>query len=147
MVLPADWESIFSPARYKPMERLLDSRDYDFLGSQPGCNRRMMRRMRANRVGIFRGYARGLGRDFARVSNALKMLMVQAPVDRSSLAGLLLKQRLMFSVNMVSLEARLYLHSLGWSAPDVDVRDLLESLDALRSQLQALTTVAEPTLA
>jgi hypothetical protein len=145
--LPVDWESIFAPSRYKPMERLFDPADHEFLASQPAYSRRMGRRFRANRIAIFRGYARCLGRDFARVSNALKMLMVHAPVDRSSLAGLLLRQRLMFSYTMFWLEVKLALHSFGWSAPTVDVRNLVGALDAMRSQLQALAAVAEPSLA
>src|SRR5258706_2580151 len=123
-----DLESLFAPCRYKPMERLLGSEDGSFLSSQAGCNRGMMRRFRASRLGIFRGYARCLGRDFTRVSNALKMLMIHAPVDRSALAGMLVKQRLMFSVGMMSLQVRLVLHCFGWSAPKADIRNLVEAL-------------------
>src|SRR5207245_9760615 len=132
-----DLESLFAPSRYKPMERLLDPADGSFLALQ-GCNRSMMRRFRASRLGIFRGYARCLGRDFTRVSNALKMLMIHAPVDRSALVGLLVKQRLMFSVGMVSLQVRLVLHGFGWSAPQADIRNLVGTLDAMRSQLRVL---------
>jgi len=145
--LPGDLENIFAPARYKPMERLLDPADHEFLASQPSYSRRMERRFRANRVAIFRGYARCLSRDFARVAGALKVLMVHASVDRSALAGLLLKQRLTFSYTMFSLEVKLALHSFGWSAPTVDVRNLVGALDAMRAQLRALAAVAEPTLA
>jgi hypothetical protein len=139
-----DLESLFAPSRYKPMERLLDSADSCFLASQPACSRGMMRRFHAARLGIFRGYARGLGRDFTKVSNALKMLMIHAPVDRSALAGMLLKQRLMFSVAMMSLEFRLVLHSFGWSAPQADIRNLVEALDAMRTQLRALALTVQP---
>jgi hypothetical protein len=141
--LPGDWENIFAPSRYKPMERLLDPADYRFLASQPGHSRGMTRRLRANRVGIFRGYARCLGRDFTRVSNALKMLMVHAPVDRSALVGLLLKQRLLFSANMISLEFRLVLHTFGWTTPTIDVRNLVEALDALGAQLRVVAASAQ----
>jgi hypothetical protein len=68
--------------------------------------------------------------------------MIHAPVDRSALAGMLLKQRLMFSVAMMSLEFRLVLHSFGWSAPDV--RNLVEALDALRAQLRAIALTVQP---
>ena len=142
--LPGDLESLFAPSRYKPMERLLDTADAAFLSSQPACNRGIMRRFRASRLGIFRGYARCLGRDFTRVSNALKMLMIHAPVDRSALAGLLLKQRLMFSFLMMSLQFRLVLHGFGWSAPQADVRNLVEALDALRSQLRTIALTMQP---
>lgn len=141
---PEDLESLFAASRYKPMERLLDPADGSFLSSQPACTRGMLRRFRASRLGIFRGYARCLGRDFSRVSTALKMLMIHAPVDRSALAGLLLKQRLMFSVAMMSLQFRLVLHSFGWSAPQADVRNLVEALDALRSQLRTVALTLQP---
>ncbi len=141
---PEDLDNLFAPSRYRPMERLLDPADGCFLASQAGCNRGMIRRFRASRLGIFRGYARCLGRDFTRVSNALKMLMVHAPVDRSALAGMLLKQRLMFSFAMMTLEFRLVLHSFGWSAPQADVRILVEALDALRTQLRALALTVQP---
>jgi hypothetical protein len=145
--LPGDLENIFAPARYKPMERLLDPVDHEFLASQPSYSPRMGRRFRAKRIAIFRGYARCLGRDFSRVSSALKVLMVHASVDRSALAGLLLKQRFLFSYTMFALEVKLALHSFGWSTPTVDVRNLVGALDAMRAQLRALTAVAEPTLA
>ncbi len=145
--LPGDWDSIFAPSRYKPMERLLDPVDHEFLAAQPSCNRRMARRFRANRISIFRGYARGLGRDFGKVANALKLIMVHASVDRSALASLLLKQRLLFSYTMMSLEVKLALHSFGWSAPTVDVRNLVGALDTLSAQLRALSLNAQPSLA
>jgi len=145
--MPADWDNLFSPSRYKPMERLLDPTDYRFLESQPAFNRKMARRVRSNRVNMFRGYARCLARDYSRVSAAVRILMVHAPVDRSALTGLLLKQRFLFSYNMASLEGRLFLHSLGWTAPVVDVRSMVDSLDTLCAQLRALAPAAQPSLA
>ncbi len=145
--LPKDWENVFTSSRYKPMERLLDPADREFLAAQPSYSRRMGRRFRANRIAVFRGYTRCLGRDFARVSDALKVFMVHASVDRSALAGLLLRQRLLFNYALMSLEVKLALHRFGWSAPTVDVRNLVGALDAMRAQLRALAPVAEPTLA
>jgi hypothetical protein len=138
LAMPADWNSIFAASRYKPMERLLDPADY---------GRRIVRRLRASRVEIFRGYMRCLGRDFSRVSSALKVLMVHGSVDRSALAGLLLKQRLLFNVRMMSLEARLVLHGFGLGVPTVDVQSLVDALDAMRTQLQALAAAAQPSAA
>ena len=147
LAMPADWNSIFAASRYKPMERLLDPADYRFVESQGGYSRRIVRRLRASRVEIFRGYMRCLGRDFFRVSSALKVLMVHGSVDRSALAGLLLKQRLLFNVRMMSLEARLVLHGFGLGVPTVDVQGLVDALDALRTQLQALAAAAQPSAA
>ncbi|HUJ23477.1 MAG TPA: hypothetical protein VLX58_18215 [Bryobacteraceae bacterium] len=145
-VVQADWENLFTPSRYKPMQRLLDRSDRVFLAGQPG-GRHMARRLRVARIGIFRGYVRCLARDFSRVSGALKIVMVQAPVDRSALAGLLLRQRFAFTLNMTLLEARLLAHSMGWSAPNLDVRSLVETLDVLGEQLRALTLAAQPSAA
>ena len=141
--LPADWEKLYVGSRYKPMERLLDRDDYRLLAAQPG-NGRLVRRLRANRIAIFRGYARCLSRDFSRVSCALRMLMVHAQMDRSSLTGLLLKQELQFRVNMMSLEVRLALHGLGWTAPELDVSSLVDALDAMGAQLRALAATLQP---
>lgn len=142
-----DWENLFSPIRYKPMERLLDAAEYRFLESQPGYGGKLLRQFRSGRVNIFRGYARCLRHDFARVSTALKLLMLHAPTDRSALAGLILKQRLVFDMNMASLEFRLTLHSLGFRSPKIDVRELVEALDAMRTQLRALAVTAQPSVA
>jgi hypothetical protein len=143
----ADFENLFAPSRYKPMERLLDPVDQEFLSSQPSCTRKMARRFRSNRVDLFRGYAHSLARDFARVAGALKMVMVHAPVDSSSLAGLIVKQQLMFGLTMTTLEVKLALYRYGVAAPTVDVRALVGTLDTLRVQLRALSLAAQPAAA
>jgi len=145
--LPANLENIFSPSRYNPMERLLDPLDREFLAAQAAYTRRLGRRFRANRIALFRGYLHSLGRDFARVSTALKVLMVHAPVDRSALAGLLLKQRVTFSYAMMSIEVKLALHRLGFSVPTADIRELIAALDTMGAQLRALTPVVQPSVA
>ena len=142
-----DLESLFAPSRYKPMERLLDPADGSFLALEPGCSRSMMRRFRASRLGIFRGYARCLGRDFTRVTRALQILMIHASADRSALAGMLLKQRVLFSANMTVLEFRLVLCGFGMSAPSVNVQHLVDTLDAMGAQLRALALSAQPSVA
>ena len=143
----ADWENIFSPARYKPMERLLNEGDYQFLKSQSGHNRGLERRLRSGRVTIFRGYSRCMGRDFTRVSKAIKILMVHAPADRSTLAAVLIRQRMLFNLNMMLVEYRLVLHTFGLRAPSVEVRNLVESLDAMCAQLRALSVAVQPSAA
>jgi len=37
--LPDDWEAMFSPARYRAMERLLEETDYQYLASRSGGNK------------------------------------------------------------------------------------------------------------
>ena len=145
MPLPLeDWEGLFSPSRYKAMERLLDDTDQDFLHSHPGANRRMERKLRRTRVTLFRAYMHKLSGDFHRICKALKILMIQSPVERNDLAGLILKQQFQFTVTMMTTEVRLVLYSFGWSG--VDAQALLEPLAAVRAQLQMLATLADPAL-
>jgi hypothetical protein len=145
MPLPLDdWEGIFSPSRYKAMERLLEGTDQNFLRSHPGVSPGMERKLRRTRVKLFRSYMHQLSDDFHRICKALKILMIHSPVERNDLAGLILKQQFRFTVTMLNTEARLTLYSLGWS--DVNTNALLEPLTAVRTQLQALAAVANPAL-
>ena len=60
------------------------------------------------------------------------------------MAGLLLKQRLLFSFTMMTLEVTPDAARVGFAVPAVDVRNLVDSLDTLRTQLRALAVVALP---
>ncbi len=145
MPLPMeDWEGIFSPSRYRAMERLLDDTDRDFLHSQPGISRSVEKKFRAARVTLFRAYMRQLSQDFHRVCQALKVLMVHSKVERHDLAGLILKQQFHFSATMLSTEVRLVLYNWGWAGVDTQV--LLAPLTAVRTQLQSLAAIADPSL-
>ncbi|MFB3827573.1 MAG: hypothetical protein ACE15B_12445 [Bryobacteraceae bacterium] len=134
----ADWVERFSVERYRPMERLLDERDFVFLASQPGYEPSMKRRLRAARRKAFRGYLRGLRRDFGRLYGAVNLLLVHAPEDRPELAATLLKQRAMFQWGVMLVEGRLLLHACGIGA--VDVRGLLGVLDSMRLEVRQLST-------
>src|SRR5437763_8657862 len=71
----AEWIDELSIERYRPMLRLLDSTDLEFLRTQPGYSPKMESKLRAQRCQIFRGYLRCLSMDFGRVCMALKLLM------------------------------------------------------------------------
>src|SRR5580692_10972349 len=60
-----EWINDLSIARYRPMERLLTEEDYRFLASQPGIDKKALRRLRGERRKIFRGYLACLSHDFA----------------------------------------------------------------------------------
>jgi hypothetical protein len=53
---PDDWEEIFSPGRYKAMERPLEETDYQSLAAKSGDNKRLQKRLRDQRVRIFSAY-------------------------------------------------------------------------------------------
>jgi len=138
---PDDSDEIFSPTRYRVMERLLNEADRDFLRSQPGWNDRKERRYRKARIKIFRGYVHQLSDDFNKICKAIKILIVASEVDRPDLAGLLMKQKFLFAFRMISVELKLSLYGLGWSG--VNHHYLMQSLEAMRSQLHAFAAVAQ----
>ena len=138
-----DWLGSFSVATYRPMERLLSEDDIRFLKSQPGYEPNMEKALRSDRRKIFRAYLRSLGRDFNRLHLALRLVVLHSPEDRPDLATALIKQKLLFFAGLVAIHARLQLYGLGIGT--VDVRDLLASLDTMRSELEMLVPVpAQP---
>src|ERR1039457_1660901 len=94
--LTAEWIDELSIERYRPMMRLLDGGDLDFLRSQPGYTPRMATRLRTQRCLIFRGYLRCLNADFGRVCAAVKVLMLQSRNDRPDLAAALVRHQATF---------------------------------------------------
>jgi hypothetical protein len=134
-----DWINDLSIARYRPMERLLGDEDYRFLGSQPGVSKNTLRRMRAERRKIFRGYLVCLRQDFNLVGAALRMMMMYSTQDRADLAGILYKQQALFAVGMLAVEWRLALHALGLGT--VDVRSLVRAMENMRLELRQMIPV------
>jgi len=137
-----DWQSIFSPARYRAMERLLGDADENFLRSRISHCSAIQRNFRTVRIQIFRGYLHQLSNDFDRVAKALKVLMVSSRADRPGLAGLLMKQQFSFTVAYLRIEFNLVLYRFGWA--EIDVQALMQPLNAVREQLQSFAAMAEP---
>lgn len=135
----AGWIDELSSEQYRPMLRLLDGEDLDFLRSQPGVAPHVALRVRKQRCQIFRGYLRCLSNDFNRVCQAIKLLMIQARDDRPDLATLLLRRQVAFAAGMAAVYFRLFLYR--WGLCRVDVTGLVKTFDAARIQLQTLVPV------
>ena len=135
-----EWIEELSIQRYRPMLRLLDARDLEFLRTQPGYSPRLARSVRAQRCRIFRAYLRCLSADFARVCAALKVLMVQSRRDRPDLAAALIRRRIQFACGLVSLHVQVILFRCGIGT--VDVRGLVRIFDNMRLELHNLLPVA-----
>jgi hypothetical protein len=138
--LNADWIGELSVDRYRPMMRLLDERDLEFLRSQPGFTPRMAARLRARRCHVFRGYLRHLSADFRRVCTAVKVLMLQSKRDRPDLAATLVRQQAMFAFGMAMVQVRLFLYR--WDLCTVDVRALVNTFDVVRLELRNMLPAA-----
>lgn len=129
----SEWINDLSTEQYRPMLRLLDSADIEFLRSQPGYSREMESKLRKQRCQVFRGYLRCLNSDFQRVCMALKIVMAQSEQDRPDLAGILMHQQLLFATGMLSIYGRLLLYR--WGLCNVDVTDMVRIFDGMRAEL------------
>jgi hypothetical protein len=138
----AGWIDELSIERYRPMMRLLDREDLDFLRSQPGFTPAMATKLRIQRYQIFRGYLRCLTGDFGRVCAAIKVLMLQSRNDRPDLAAALVRNQITFACGMLAVQFRLCLYR--WGIGTVDVSSLVGMFDVMRLELRTLVPAAMP---
>ncbi len=141
----AGWIDELSIERYRPMMRLLDTSDVKFLRSQPGFTPAMVRRLRSQRVQVFKGYLRCLSLDFNRVCAAIKLIMLQSRRDRPELAEALVRHQFLFTSGMLMVHFRLLLYRFGIGG--VDVTTLVQIFDITRAELRTMVPVADLTAA
>jgi hypothetical protein len=135
-MLTAQWIEELSVDRYRPMMRLLEPDDLDFLRGQPGFTGRMANRLRAQRCQLFGSYLRSLDKDFDRVSMALRLILLHSSNDRPDLAAGLVRQEAAFTLRMAAVRFRLFL--FRWNLCRVDAAGLVKIFDSMRLQLQSL---------
>jgi hypothetical protein len=138
----AEWIDELSIERYRPMMRLLDGGDLEFLRTQPGFTPQMVTKLRIQRCQIFRGYLRCLNTDFGRVCAAIKLVMLQSRHDRPDLAGALMRQQALFVAGVLSVHFHLFLYR--WGLCQVDVTSLMKIFDMMRLELRTLVPAATP---
>ena len=131
---------VLSPGKYRPMERLLQPDDFQFLAAQRGYSPQLGRRFRTERRRVFRAYLRSLKRDFDTVSLTFRTLILHSAEDRGDLAAALIRQRLLFAFAMLAVEGRLLLHAAGVDRVTIDVSGVVESLETMQAQMRALLT-------
>jgi len=132
----AQWIEELSVDQYRPMMRLLEPDDLDFLRGQPGFTGRMANRLRAQRCQLFGSYLRSLDQDFQHVSMALRLILLHSSNDRPDLAATLIRQEAAFALRMAAVRFRLLL--FRWNLCRVDAAGLVRIFDSMRLQLQAL---------
>jgi len=140
-----EWLREISTDRYRPMLRLLDNRDLEFLRTQPGFTPELGRRFRRQRCQIFEGYLEELQQDFRQVCWAVKFLMLYANADRPDLAGQLLRTQAAFAGAVLLVRLRLTLYNVGVGT--VDIAGLLRRFESMRFELGQLTPAAMPSAA
>jgi hypothetical protein len=131
-----EWVEELSIDRYRPMTRLLDHRDLQFLQSERAWNRKQLDDFRRQRIRTFREYLKRLNADFASVCMALKIVMLQSDADRPDLGNTLLRAQARFALGMVSVQVRLALYEIGIGR--VEIHGLLSIFDGMRLQLRQM---------
>jgi hypothetical protein len=138
----AEWIDDLSTDRYRPMMRLLDSSEIEFLRSQGGFTPKKESKLRAQRCQIFRGYLRCLEVDFQRVCMALRIVLVHSEQDRPDLSAILVHHQIMFATGLLAVHVRLFLYR--WGICTVDVDSLVQIFDVMRIELRNLVPAAMP---
>jgi len=132
-----EWLENFTTAAYYPMEGLLAQEDFRFLSRQPGFDFSLYRKLRTDRLRIFRQYLNRLIGDFNRLHAVARFLVSQGSEDRSDVAGQLIVLRLRFSVSVLRVEASYLMCRFGWRS--LAIGNLIARLEDMSGHLNAIS--------
>jgi hypothetical protein len=121
--------------RYHPMLRLLADEDFNLVSSNP----KLVHALRVDRRRLFRRYLRCLTKDYGRLLDGIRRVMVESSVDRPDLARALARNRALFALAVCRIEFRLAMHWAG--VGNVDISGVVEAFDRLRDHAAALSAV------
>jgi hypothetical protein len=127
-VITPEWLEEFSPDRYRSMANLLANDDFSFLMRQPGFELKLYRKLRRERLAIFRQYLDRLVMDFKRLHKTARILAAETP-DSSENAKMLFKLQWQFNLALLRTEFEYSLCRYGLAA--VHVQRLIEPLRSL----------------
>jgi hypothetical protein len=133
-----EWLESFSSLTYRPMELLLAEEDFEFLVRQPGFETALHKKLKRERIEIFRQYLNRLIADFNRLHVYARYLITLSQVDQSHLLARLVWLRLRFSFTVLRVEASLLLSYFGFQ-PRV-VSEAIARLDEMNLYLRAIAT-------
>jgi hypothetical protein len=133
------WLERFSAHSYDPMEQLLNPEDFAFLSRQPGFDFALYRKLRRDRLRIFRQYLNRMIGDFNRLHAVARMLTAHSPEDQSEMFTRLIWLKVRFSLAVLRAESRYLCCFIG--ARSVSVRELILQLDELSGQVTAMSTM------
>jgi hypothetical protein len=125
----AKWIDDLSVERYRPMLRLLDQADLDFLRTQPGFTTQLETAFRIQRCQLFHEYLRQLETDFKRICMALTVLIVHSRNDRPDLAFVLVRSRMAFAYGMFLAQIQLVFYRYRVGA--VEFSGLVNLIDGM----------------
>jgi hypothetical protein len=131
-----EWLESFSVASYYPMRVLFSADDFEFLSRQPGFDRALKRKLRRDRLLIFKQYLDRMIADFNRLHTLARFVLAQSSEDRSDLVGRLLWLRVRFGLTVLRVQFTYRLYWLG--VPSFSVTILIRYLEEMTAQLSLL---------
>ena len=132
-----EWLEDFSASSYQMMGGLLSDEDFKFLSSQPGFDCSLYRKLRRDRLHIFKQYLDRSIRDFNRLDTAIRCVIAYSKEDCSEIAARLIWLKIRFSCAIVRAEMNYRLCLLGLRT--IEVRALIAYLEEMSSELSALS--------
>ncbi len=138
--ITSEWLENFSVSAYYPMERLLNQEDFAFLSKQPGFDLSLYRKLRRERLRIFKQYLNRAIIDFSRLHALIRGIIPHLEVDCSDLVGQLVKIKLRFYFAVLRAELSYHLCLVGFKS--LAVRSLILQLEDMSSQLSLVSAQA-----
>jgi hypothetical protein len=132
-----EWLESFSVAAYYPMQDLLSDEDFTFLSRQPGFDESLYRKLRRERLHIFRQYLIRLIIDFNRLHSIARMILARSSQDRSESVAKLMKLKFQFSLAVLQADCSYRLCCIGFRF--LAARTLIGVLENMSLELAALS--------
>ena len=118
---------------YRPMTRILDSREFQHARSLSGVSPYDFARFRKTRISAFRSYLNEIRLDFNRIEFKMRYLMLAASKDEAQMVLNLNQIKSSFQLQLLRIEFQLFLFRFGWAS--VDISPLVEMLEQLEGAL------------
>ena len=135
-----EWLARFSVAHYDPMPVLLAEDDFAFLSRQPGFDLSLYKKLRRERLRIFRQYLNRLITDYNRLHAAARQLMGETQQDESEAVARLIFLKFKFGLAVFHAEANYLLCCFGFRT--LGARTLVLRLEQLSQEVIALAQPA-----
>lgn len=139
-----EWLESFSPSIYYPMQGLLADEDFRFLSRQPGFDLSLYRKLRRERLNIFRQYLVRLVLDFNRLHAVARMLIAHGSVDRSDLLGRMIRLKIRFTLAVFQAELSYTLCCFGFRS--LAARAMILRLEEMSVHLGSLSAGGQSAL-
>lgn len=131
-----EWLDQFSPRQYYPMEKLLAKEDFRFLVRQPGFDLSLYRKLRRERMTIFRQYLRRLISDFNRLHKIARMLVANSASDQSYMVPRLFGLKARFVFGVLQAESSYFFCRLGFHS--LVAHQTIAALEEMSAELKNL---------